>query len=179
LNVEPDLNGWSDYAVKANVEPLVLGFIRWRPELLYQDSVQDGLAPDPRAWVKISNIIANNPGINPDILHALVVGKVGEGATVEFTAFLKLYQGLPNLDALLLNPDKAEVPLNPATLYAIAAGLSRKMTVQNISRACKYLERIPPEFSVLCMKDALLRDRTLQSTKEVTQWAIKNQDVVL
>ncbi len=179
LQVEPDLQGWSQWAVTNGVDPLVLGFIRWRPEFLYQDSVQDGLAPDPRAWAKISTLYQRNPSLHPDVLHALVCGKVGEGVAAEFTAFLRLYRDLPNLDALLLNPDKAEVPTNPASMYAIASGLSRKMTVANIGRAIKYLNRLPAEFGVLAMKDALLRDKALQATPELTKWAIANQDVVL
>lgn len=184
LHVEPDLAAWEAWARKAGVDPLVIGFVKWRPEFLYQDMQHEQLSPDPRAWAKLSNIIAANPGIAPDILHAIVEGKIGEAVGSEFIAFLRLYQSLPSLDAIIADPMRAKLHNNPGTMYAIAAGLSRKMTVANIGACIKYLNRMATEqnaaeFGVLAVKDAVLRDKALKGTPEATKWAIANQDIVI
>ena len=45
-----------------------------------------------------------------DVAIVEIGGTVGEGAAVEFVAFLRLYQELPNIDEILLNPRSAAVP---------------------------------------------------------------------
>ncbi|MBM6672193.1 MoxR family ATPase, partial [Phocaeicola coprophilus] len=90
--------------------------------------------------------------------YELYSGIVGEGAAAEFTGYLKYYRNLPNLDALLMDPKKAKVPEEPATLYALSTGLATKATPDNMERVVQYALRMPAEFQVLLMKDAIVRD---------------------
>lgn len=187
LEVEPDLSAWCAWAIKAGIDPLVIGYVRWKPDHLQMDTVKEELTPDPRSWAKISNLMTANPDIDSDMLHTLVCGKVGEGVASEFIAYLRLYSGLPNLDAILLNP-KQHVPgvtetdprkVNPALAYAVSAGLSHRANVGNFSRVIQFMDRVSDDFNVLCIKDAILRDKALQATPEMVKWSIKHQDVVL
>lgn len=43
----------------------------------------------------------------------------GEGAAAEFCGFIKLFRSLPDPKVLLAAPETAEVPEDPATLYAV------------------------------------------------------------
>ncbi len=80
---------------------------------------------------------------------------------------------------MLLNPDKAKVPDEPAVLYAMATGLAAKANEDNMDRVTRYALRIQAEFQVLLMKDCVTRNNKLASTKSFNSWALANADVLL
>lgn len=191
INYEVNNDDWCDWALRNNIAVEVLGFIRFRPMLLNEfeqrnDSkeerervqrLKDAQAfATPRSWEFLSKVVQQKP--SADIEYELYTGIVGEGAAAEFMGYLKYYRDLPNLDALLMNPGTAKVPEEPATLYALATGLATKATQDNMERVVKYTLRLPPEFQVLLMKDAITRDNSLAQTKAFNDWAIKNADVM-
>jgi len=191
LNYEVNNDDWCDWALRNNIAVEVLGFIRFRPMLLNEfeqrneskeekervQRLKDAQAfATPRSWEFVSKVVQQKP--SSDIEYELYTGIVGEGAAAEFMGYLKYYRDLPNLDALLMNPGAAKVPEEPATLYALATGLATKATQDNMERVVKYALRLPAEFQVLLMKDAIARDNSLTQTKSFNEWAIKNADVM-
>ena len=176
LDCEPDLDDWGKWAIKAAIEPAVIAFLRFRPELLHKFDRTEKAFPSPRSWEFVSRVTATNPG--KDVELAIFEGTVGHGAAIEYMAFLGLFRNLPSIDAILLNPDKAPVPHDAGTLWAIAAALARRASDQNLRRVITYLDRMPAEYAVLTVKDAVARDHGLTSTQEFTQWAVAHSDVV-
>ena len=191
VNYEVNNDDWCDWALKNNVAIEVLGFIRFRPMLLNEfeqrsnskeerervQRLKDAQAfATPRSWHFLSKVVGQNPP--SDIEYELYSGIVGEGAAAEFMGYLKYYRNLPNLDALLMDPKKAKVPEEPATLYALSTGLATKATPDNMERVVQYALRMPAEFQVLLMKDAIVRDTALTNTKAFNEWAVKNADVM-
>jgi hypothetical protein len=77
-----------------------------------------------------------------------------------------------------MNPSTSDVPKDPATLYALAGSLAHRATVGNFERVCTYVERMPPEFSVLSVSMAARRDASLASTSAFAKWAVAHQDVL-
>lgn len=191
LEYEVNNDDWCEWAIKKRVAVEVLGFIRFRPMLLNEFEQRNDSADErervqrlknlqafatPRSWEFLSNVMQQNP--DKGIEYELYSGIVGEGAAAEFMGYLKYYRDLPNLDALLMSPETAKVPEEPATLYALATGLATKTTKDNIERVIQYTLRMPAEFQVLLMKDAIVRDNTLTKSHAFTEWAIKNADVM-
>lgn len=191
INYEVNNEDWCDWALKTNLPIEVLGFIRFRPMLLNEFEQRNDSAAEkkrmqtlkdaqafatPRSWEFLSRAVAQNPP--REIEYELYSGIVGEGCASEFIGYLKYYRDLPNLDALLMSPKTAKVPTEPATLYALATGLAAKSTVDNIERVVQYALRMPAEFQVLLMKDAIVRDNKLTNTKPFNEWALKNADVM-
>lgn len=191
INYEVNLDDWCDWALRNDIAVEVLGFIRFRPMLLNEfeqrneskeekervQRLKDAQAfATPRSWEFLSKVVQQKPA--SDIEYELYSGIVGEGAAAEFIGYLKYYRDLPNLDALLMNPGAAKVPTEPATLYALATGLATKATQDNMERVVKYALRLPAEFQVLLMKDAIARDSDLTQTKAFNDWAIRNAEVL-
>jgi len=176
LEMEPDLEDWCKWAVRFGIEPPVIAFLRFRPDLLHQFSRSDRAFPTPRSWEFVSRITGVNPGNG--IEHALYSGSVGEGAAVEYSAFLRLYRELPSIDAVILNPASAPIPNGPATLFAVAYALARRATCGTFGRILQYLDRLPAEYGVYAVQDATRRDTSIQSTPEFTRWAIAHADVI-
>ena len=176
LDLEVSNDDWCQWAVGAGLEPVVIGFLRFRPELLHAFDAKARVSPNPRAWQFVSDIVRQNP--NARIAHELFVGVLGEAAAIEFSGFRRLYSELPQIDAILLEPHKTKVPADSCTLYAVAAALARRASANNFGRILTYLERMPVEYNVLAVKMAAGRQNgQLTSTPEFTKWAVAHSDV--
>lgn len=176
LEFETHLDDWSAWALTNGVKPEVVSFIRFRPGLLHDFDPSRNKNSTPRSWTKgVSAVLGEVPH---EAEYECFKGAVGEGAAAEFVGFLKIFRKLPNPDMVLMNPDTAEVPKDPATLYALSGALAHRMTESNMDRAVTYLGRVPPEFSVLAMSMATKRDDSLTSTNAFQKWAIQHQSVL-
>jgi MoxR-like ATPase len=174
--LETHLDDWTSWAIANNVKPEVISFIRFRPGLLHDFDPQRDQNATPRAWVDgVSDVLGV---VSPEAEFESFKGAVGEGAAAEFVGFVRIFRKLPNPDAILLNPQTADVPKDPATLYALSGALAQRATESNFERVCQYSERMPPEFSVLTISYAARRNPDLANTQAFTKWSINHQDVL-
>lgn len=176
LEFEVDVQEWSEWAVQSGIRPEVIAFLRFRPELLSAFDRDANAFPSPRSWEFASRILDSGP--DQSIEHELLAGAVGTGAATELSAFLRMFRELPNIDAILLNPLNEPLPENAAAQYAVASALARRASDTNFDRVCQYLGRMPTEFSVLCVRDASLREPAIRHTAGYTKWAIDNHHVL-
>ncbi len=173
---ETHLDDWTSWAIDHDVKPEVISFIRFRSNLLHDFDPQRDQNPTPRSWVEgVSDVMGLVPA---EAEYETFKGAVGDGPAAEFTGYLRIYRKLPNPDAILLNPDKGEVPTDPATLYALSGSLAQRCTEANFDRACTYFERMPPEFSVLSVSYAMRRNPDLANTQAFVKWSLKHQAVL-
>jgi hypothetical protein len=177
LEFEVDMQDWSEWAIQAGIRPEVIAFLRFRPELLSAFDRHANAFPSPRSWEFVSRILDSlNPQSNlapkPEIEHEVIAGAVGAGAGTEFSGFLRMFRELPNIDAILMNPLREPVPENAAAQYAVASALARCVSDTNFDRICLYLNRLPTEFRVLCVRDATLREPAIRCTGGYTKWAL-------
>jgi hypothetical protein len=176
LDLETHLDDWTQWAISHDVKPEVISFIRFRPGLLHDFDPQRDQNATPRSWVEgVSDVLGSVPA---EAEFECFKGAVGEGAAAEFVGFMRICRKLPNLDAVLLNPTTSEVPADPATLYAISGGLAQRASETNMDRFAAYIERMPPEFSVLAMSMAARRDPGLANTQAFTRWSLAHQNVL-
>lgn len=176
LELETHLDDWTTWAIDNDVKPEVISFIRFRPNLLHDFDAQRDQNATPRSWVEgVSDVLGT---VSPDAEYECFKGAVGEGAAAEFVGFMRIFRKLPNPDAILLNPTTADVPTDPATLYALAGSLAERASEGNFERVCTYAERMPPEFSVLTISYAARKKPELSDTQAFTKWAIAHQDVL-
>jgi hypothetical protein len=103
---------------------------------------------------------------------------IGEAATTELVAFLRLFRQLPSIDEILLNPDAAPLPDEPSARIAIATALGRALTDHSIPKGIRYLDRMPTEMRVLAMRDAAARDRAITHTKEFIRFGVEHAEVL-
>jgi hypothetical protein len=176
IELETHLDDWTQWAIDNSVKPEVISCIRFRPGLLHDFDPQREQNATPRSWVEgVSDVLGTVP---PDAEFECFKGAVGEGAAAEFVGFLRIFRKLPNPDAVLLNPQTADVPNDPATCYALAGALAQRATSANMERVCTYVSRMSPEFSVLAVSMAVRRDAALQQTQAFVKWAVAHQNVL-
>ena len=172
-----DMTYWLEWAFEHNVRPEVISFVKFRPNLLHNFDPQKDQNPTPRSWVEgVSDAI----GIVPvEAEYDTFKGAVGEEATAEFVGFVKIYRNLPDPEDIIKSPNTAVVPTDPATLYALCGSLANFSTKETFPNVINYMNRVPPEFAVLCMNYVIGKDYTLSECKEYADWATKNQNVIL
>ena len=179
LDFGVDLDDWTKWATKHGIATEVIAFLRFRDELLhdFDPKRSEKAFPTPRSWEFVSNIVGSGIVTN-GIEYPLIAGAVGEGAAAEFMGFLKIARSIQSPDMILMNPEKGNIPEEAATLYAISTALARKATENNMDRVVTYANRLPDEFSVLLVKDALDRDPAVANTRAYIEWVSEHHEVM-
>ena len=171
VEMEVGLDDWCEWALRHSVDPLVVAFIRLRPDLLSEFDPDRFSNPTPRTW----EMVARLPGSLDNSLRMFASsGLVGEAAAAEYMGFRDLAATMPSIDGILLDADKAPVPDNPGVLYAVSTALAARATKDNLDRVITYVTRLPLEFSTTTVKDILTRDNKLFSHPSMTQWLVKH-----
>lgn len=176
VELEVSINDWSNWALDNAVPAELVAFLRFRPALLsdFKPTKELRNSPSPRGWTSVARWM--DSGVR-DL--EVFTGAVGEGAAVEFVSFLDMYANLPSLDAILLDPMNADIPAKPAALFAVASGLARKATTANLERVIKYLDRLPVEFNVMSVRDAVRIHKGVTACPAFVAWATRNSSVLL
>ncbi len=179
LEFDPHLEDWVDWAQAAGIRPEVVAFLRFRPALLhdFDPATASRSFPTPRSWEFVSNILGAAP--HASVEYDLVRGAVGDGAALEFFGFLRMWRELPDTDAVLADPDAAPAPSEPAAAYAICEALGRKACAAAMPALARYAARLPVEFGVLLMRDAVRHDRETAHTEAFATWARDNAEVLV
>jgi hypothetical protein len=188
LELEPDFEDWCQWAIKAGNRPEIVAFLRFKPTLLHDADAKSDLNawPTPRSWEMASNVLSGfarrqSSGFlsgTTEIEAQLLEGTIGEAATTELVAFLRLFRQLPSIQEILLNPDSAPVPHEPSAQIAISTALGRVLTDHSIAKGMRYLERMPTEMRVLAMRDAAARDRAITHTTEFVRFGVEHAEVL-
>lgn len=168
VELTPDLDEWCQWAIGAELPPELIAFLRFQPDLLCKFTASADLtnSPVPRTWHHVAKLLSCD--LPSSVRNAAIAGAVGEGAAVEFLAFLRLYEELPSVDAILIDPDSVAVPDRPATLYALSGALAHRATKQNFGRVARFAERMVNdgrgEFAALLVRDVVTRTPAVTQT---------------
>jgi hypothetical protein len=157
LDVEVDHADWQAWAANAGIAPEVRSFLSYRPAHLFQfePAHSERAFPTPASWEAVSDLLRVTP---PELLLPVIAGTVGQGAAVEFVAFVEIRSKLPDPAQVLAAPATAPVPREPAVLYALAGALAehcRHAELPTLRAFVHYAGRMPEEFGVLAMRDAV------------------------
>jgi hypothetical protein len=175
--VDVDLDAYLANAVRKQFAPEILAFNRFRPALLHVAPVGEELAfPTPRGYEALSDACKVS---HPDQWFSLARSILGEPTALEFSGFLNVYRHIPKPDTVISDPQGAVVPTQPDQLCAIASALARKASPTNLSAILTYLARLPEEYEIMCVHDAITRDETLKVAKGYAAFRAKHVDVDL
>jgi hypothetical protein len=181
LSAEADAEEWATWAAANGGHPFVIGYIRYRKEMLHKFNADRQTSPTPRTWMYASDIVSIDM---PDkvVEHQMLAGAVDEGAAAEFVGYLSLFRELPTAREVFKNPLKIKLPegeKKPAILFALCGLLSREVDVATMPQLIEFLGRISQDYAVACMKDVKARNPKLIQCKPYVDWISKNYQVIL
>ena len=126
VEVEVDLDDWVQWAWSQGIDERLIGFLRFKPELLFDFDPARTLAgemafPSPRSW-EFAHRALHKFADRPSLLQGALAGCVGQAAGVECASYLAALDRLPDLDAIVEGREAA-VPAEIDLQYAVAAAL--------------------------------------------------------
>ncbi|WP_192242628.1 MoxR family ATPase [Mesorhizobium silamurunense] len=180
-----DAEATAAHLARKGTHPAMPAFLRFRghatadgkPGLIHGAPMPGEKAfPSPRAWEKVAGFIH----LPAPQRSRLTRGTVGSAAAVEWEAFLRTYAGIAGLMAdIMARPESADVPEEPSLQYAVSSAIARKADFASWRAVITYAARMPREFCIVTVLDAVRRDPRLKATAEYGAWAVANQDVAL
>ncbi len=182
LELDPCSEEWLTWAEKADINAQIRYYIKWKPAHLmsFDPKISQRSFASPRTWEYLSKILTKTGHINNSLMH-LIEGAIGN-VSAEFTAFLALRDKLPDIERIMKDPEGTPVPVNEGgVLYALAGALEEKaMDPKNHDSFMKYSTRLPKEFSVLVIRNALANAKCNLSSSHplVHAWWEKNKEFI-
>lgn len=122
-------------------------------------------------WHKLSNILKDPKEVAS--LRPLIDGIVGKAASNEFIAFTAFYSQIPSNASILADPENTPVPTG-GIAYALTGSIAEFLTVKNLSKVMKYIERMPMELQAVTLRRALVCTPDLAMEDSVDQWLSVN-----
>jgi hypothetical protein len=159
FDVEAYLDDWIGWALKHDIDERILGFLRFRPDLLFNyDAAHNPVAfPSPRSWEYAHRALfkfADRGDLLSDALQACV----GQACGVELKAYIDNLENLPDIEAIL-NGQEVGVPKSIDLQYGVAAALVRRARESagdevKLGNVLKYARNFPQrEMGVMLVTD--------------------------
>lgn len=174
LMVDP--KEWDEWAVeKGGIHHHITSFIKFKPNQLYTFSADhtDSTYACPRTWEFASRLIGVLGEDSPDQLP-LLAGTLSEGVAREFIAFRKLYQKILTPRQIEADPTGVKVPSEPSVLFALTGSIAQNMTTNNAAPMLEFVTRLPVEFQVVCLREAIRRNKALMTEPAMQKWIAKS-----
>lgn len=186
-NPRDDAKPWLDWASDRNLDHRITAFINYKPGLV------NNFSPDhtdftyscgrtlemahnllqtvePNDWQGVKNAQGQTVA-EPNAL-VMLAGALGEGVAREFVTFTKVYDKLPSMNQIVLNPEGTPVPDEIDVQWALTGTIAHHATVDNIEHLLKYVKRMPIEYQVVCLRDAKRRKPQLTKSTAFQNWVM-------
>jgi len=189
FEVETNLDDWVYWAYQNGVDERIIGFLRFRPELLFDfDPAHNPVAfPSPRSW-EFAHRALQKFGEVPDLLLGSLQACVGPAAGIELKAFVDNLDRMPDLDAILRG-EEVPTPTEIDLQYAVASALvGRAIRAKGSEPAQEVYGRIldyagtfrQKEMGVMLVSDMQRAvGEELYQVPQFQEWAQRVADVML
>ena len=168
VEIEPEVEPWVKWAMRHNVHPQVIGFIRFKPDAFFnmEGKLERGW-PSPRSWERVStmlHVLKNENTSTRRDLDIVIEGLVGIGVGLEFNAYREWSDKLENVLDLMLDAQKEiRIPERADQKYAICAAMvyhiwraksdkEQKLLIDGFFRISL---KLSSDFATMAMVDAM------------------------
>ena len=190
VELREDVDAWVKWGLMNSIHPAILGFVRFRPELLFhqQDENIERGWPSPRSWERVSIAIDSFGGKWNELLRKMVYGLVGRPTGIEFAAFFEKFDHYQDAREAMLDPaKKITIPDSPAERYAfcsavttyIWSGQNQEEEKRLVDGFFRILLKMPKAFGSMMVIDAMAATkihtaleaiRIIKSHPEFAKW---------
>jgi MoxR-like ATPase len=177
LDYEVDFDDWRKWAVDSDIHPLVLGFLSTRQELLFNMEKAEKGFPTPRSWEMVSDLLRSF-GVAKDA-QDILIGTVGEGASIEFIAYCEKALSEEAILAILADPDNAVLPANLGDQYALISYItSAARDPKILDAAAGIVLRLKPELGVLLLRNLLQKQPKFATNKKILEFIKTHKELI-
>lgn len=187
FEIQADFESWYDWALAAQLDERVLGYLGFNNSKLAQAPDLEELAfPTPRSWEFVSRLLKTTRQ-PPEALHSLLAGCIGVSNAGEFEAWCRVYAKLPATADILSG--RAVTPVRGTDVaYALVSSLltcvtqrGDRISPRELENVCAYVSKLPADFASLFFRSLLkLEGMNLKLAKSqtFTAWMKKNKQLL-
>lgn len=177
IEIKGDAASWHDWAVSADIHPLVTGFLDYNSSTLTVfNPAEDSLAfPTPRSWEMVSNIL-NTVSADVEKVYPLIAGCIGVKAAGALLTWSEVFSKIPPMESIFSGSETA-VPDRPELLYATVAAMTdyarKAATEVELANSVEYACLLPMEYRFKLFTDYYkLRSvrQKLEGNSTFAQW---------
>jgi hypothetical protein len=175
FNVVPDLDSWKLWARSHNVNPLVLGYVTWKPQDLHTynpDSETQTLFASPRSWTAVSNILnLHEYSVDDVVLNNRIMANIGTDIGMQFIAFCKFRSATVDPMRILIYGEKPQIT-QQEIIYITISSLTKIVgdafakdiantgkcsldTIKMLANAIKWVITLRKEVAVMGFKEII------------------------
>lgn len=176
--LEPHIDDWVGWALRKNIDPTLISFMRFRSNLLNAPDAKENAFPTPRSWEMVARKLET---LSPD-KETQVVGisaVVGDAAAGEFITFREVETQMPDIDEILKHPGNVKVPTETSVMFAVCGALASRANDLTFTNILKYADRMPPEYQLITVRDSLSKEMSLRAHPAFRAWAQVNASVLV
>jgi hypothetical protein len=190
INIEDDIAGWEQWALKNNVNPSIIAFAVGNPMVVFPQTLPDKQGPfcTPRSLVAVGHVLdimagnvpGNSRGNLPTETDAVEIAAAGMGgaAAAQLFATLRLEAELPDMDTIMSAPAQAKLPSKPDAQMLVCYKLASITDERNIKPIVAYVQRLPADFSATYAKATVTRKPVLAATTTMIDWCKTNSTLM-
>jgi len=169
VSVEPDAPGLIEKMKIWGWDPRLVAYLTLRPDDIHKVSQTDPAFPTPRSLESFNKVLKNlSMDSSKAVLENNAQAILGDGFSRQFMTFINnLAAGLPKMGDILANPSKAKVPTDPHYQYVVASAVAKNIDLKNASKFAEYLSRLTPDIRSMAAHEAMARDTSLKSNKDL------------
>lgn len=179
FNVVPDVESWKLWAYNHNVNPLVTGYVSWKPSDLHSydpESETELLFASPRSWTAVSNIINAN-GFNADdnIICSRIASNLGLRVGQQFVSFCKFKDKAIDPNLIVYRGEKPDIKEQEVLYITISSVIKivgdkavgelqmqnavTRDTINMMANALNWILSLNKEYAVMGFKDLISYDQ--------------------
>jgi hypothetical protein len=194
---KPEVEDWLVWATENGVSPLIRAFVHTFPRCLasYRDEGQEDnpyiFNPkkpvlsfvSPRSLEKASVIVSNRDKLGDNATMVALAGTIGQSASADMSAFLRLEKELPTFDDILKEPESTQVPESiSAQLMLMFQAVDKIKQQSDLTAFMKFVNRMASnEIQAIFFTMMMKNSRTVKiarGNKEIADWAVENFNIM-
>lgn len=173
FNIVPNLDAWKSWAIRKNVNPLVIAYVTFKPNDLHSynpEAENEILFASPRSWKAISDILnVTEFDSNNMILTSRIIANIGQRVGYSFISFCKYKNSAIDPERIVKNGENPQInsyEVINITVQSVIKIISDKInldvsngnaiqpdTITWIANALRWLMSLKTEFAVMGIRD--------------------------
>ena len=189
---KPDADEWIDWALKNDIAPEVIAWVKQFPHALasYTDGSQKdnpyifnptragmGAVVTPRSLEKASHIAKRRADLGDSLTISLLTGTIGESASRDMQAFFTVVDKLPTWEAVMASPASAKMPTDTVAKCILVFSAIARVDKDTLSKWLTYAKRMDMEWQALFATSVMKSNKQsfVVMNSDFKDWALQNQ----
>lgn len=187
IEVSSDVQSLVDWMNANGAHFLTKSFVEAFPQIVFSAGVPEKQGPwcTPRSLMFVDNkikLIEKYYGSIPEepFVAEEIRGVIGDAATNQFIAHIKLETKLPKFADIVADPEGTPVPGAdaPDARMLVCYNLAHRVCAKTIAPVAQYIKRLPQPFAITFARSMANQSPMLMSSKTMLDWMQENNSLM-